>query len=264
MKTPLIIVFLSLLTAAVMAEPSDFSINSYRQDLQQALQQTGKQPAAQAKNNDRDKDNDQADKVIDNLMAVEVIKQVSISAFHKQKQSTTELRTSLCNQCHNRWPHRESRRLRSMLNMHNNKLACETCHLSAEIQKKPNTFRYLTDKQSQIIAQIQDQPVFIPYNSDLSTSVKSQWDAAVRDMSSQPDAKAKAKQLYRAIHQPLNRSEQQLQCNNCHRQQAPYLDLGDITHDKKQVADYQNNTIADFFSRYKDDDEQINIIKLLR
>lgn len=225
---------------------------------------------------------EEASTLIDNLTKgeteVEVVEQVAIPSFHNQEKSINELNTSLCSQCHNQWPHEKNTRLRSMLNMHNKKLACEACHFTTKQQGKKNdnkeqefdfNFQDLSDKTSLIIPLYKGQPALIAKEHPYAKHLKNQWQSAIniiRDdtTANVSDAKIGIIGIYSKVHKPLVAKDDHIQCDSCHQRDDSYLDLTPLINDKERLDRYQNNIISNFFSRYKKDDQKIQIINILR
>lgn len=218
-----------------------------------------------------------------NVSKIEVVKTVSIPAFHNQNESMNEMAASLCSQCHNQWPHEKNVRLRSMLNMHNSKMTCETCHFQLEVSEKNAFSRIKSTLEDSLIAPFNNgKPIIVPKEHEFSKAIKNQWLSAIETLSSaqindQADsleskqkaesitlAKTEIARLYSLIHRPLVNKKDHLQCDSCHRKDQPYLNLAPLINDDKRLERYSNNIIANFFSRYKEDGQKIKIINLLR
>ncbi len=294
----IIILLFSCITKLVNADIQIAEDNLFYQQMNSVSSLTEKQSEQRLQ---------QGRKAIESLTDEIVVEKVSISSFHKQEKSLNQLNTSICSQCHNQWPHEKNTRLRSMLNMHNKKLVCETCHFS--LSKADSTrsikefdFDYVdfldsdNNKISLIAPFYNGKAAYLDKYNGYSKALTSQWkttldylQGAVKAESSsskstdykvintkandselnltintEEQAEQHALQLYSQVHKPLVANENLVQCDDCHSRSGTVLDLSKLSNDKDRIEGYQNNVISNFFSRYKEDDQTIKIINLLR
>ncbi len=123
-------IFLSNSFSIAVAETASIEQNIYYQAMQESSSSTTNKEIDQQK---------KVQKIIDEILPIEVVEQVSIATFHNQEKSVNELSVSICSQCHNQWPHEKNARSRTLLNMHNKILSCESCHFALS-QKKESLF----------------------------------------------------------------------------------------------------------------------------
>lgn len=211
---------------------------------------------------------------------------LSVAAFHKRSEQMKTSKQPVCLSCHHALPHRDNERSRTFLNKHSNFVACETCHLRPKGVKLE--YRWLAydgvdagrdidvvnrhedrgdkdplkqEKQPSLIPQpgariapfYQDEPVLEYKADEFANKVKANW--------KQADEEGRAK-IKARLHAPLE--EKGAECQYCHDDEKPMLDLEALGASPEQVKKIQGNTIVRYFSRFRKDDQRIRIKDLLR
>jgi len=218
---------------------------------------------------------------------------LAVPPFHKRGKISDSLEHSFCTTCHMSPPHTKSERTRTFMNMHTQYIACETCHFRPEnvqltyqwqdtrdasvVRVKPELFRQTLKPEEKtkktlpakkeitkpakginpfykISPYYQDRPVALRNNETFAQATKDLW-----QQGSRLDEKSERRAL---IHAPL--SEKGPECKACHADKEALLDLADLGATAYQVEKIQNNIVAQFFARYKEKDQRIRIIDLLR
>ncbi|MCF7970408.1 MAG: hypothetical protein K9L22_04495 [Methylococcaceae bacterium] len=218
---------------------------------------------------------------------------LEVPPFHKRGKTSDSLAHSFCTTCHMSPPHTKSERTRTFMNMHTQYIACETCHFRPEnvaltyqwqdtrnaslVRVKPELFRQAVQPEDKtkktlpakkeitqpakginpfykIAPYYQDQAVALRNNEAFAQATKELW-----KKEGDLDNKAELRAL---IHAPL--AEKGPECNACHNDKESLLNLAELGATAYQVEKIQNNIIAQFFARYKDKDQRIRIINLLR
>jgi len=225
----------------------------------------------------------ETEKLISNTKKRDIIIDLAISPFHKRSTQITEQENSFCQGCHSQWPHKEQLRTRAMLNKHSSTIACETCHIRPEnslltyarwdinnqsfAPADMNGFTLNQDRNTgqdnnpklQIIPVFQSQPALIFRDHPFAKTAFEKWDKLTQAPTQSVKEKA---ELHTKLHTPL--SKDKTNCRSCHQQKQPLLDLKALGASDKQIKTIENNPIANFFERYKDDNERIQIIEMLR
>ena len=217
---------------------------------------------------------------------------LEVPPFHNRGKVDESLANSFCTTCHLTPPHSKSVRTRTFMNMHTQYIACETCHFRPEgvqlsyqwqdtrdasaVHAMPELFRQAiqTEKKTRSLTRktpvTQDVPGINPFykitpyyqqqpvnlrNDDLfAKESKNIWEQ---------DGDIKQKVERRAlIHAPL--SEKGPKCQACHTDKDPLLDLGVLGATEYQAEKIQNNIVTQFFSRYKEEEQRIRIMSLLK
>ncbi|MCH9697326.1 MAG: hypothetical protein K0U68_04405 [Gammaproteobacteria bacterium] len=213
---------------------------------------------------------------------VDIIERTRIRPFHKQPKYTETSSQAFCMNCHLPIPHTKNLRNRSFLNMHTTYIACETCHFRPEnITLDYQWFDYKTrqlqtgseslfkvikpktaeqkqaDKPRNTDLKIspfyQHQPVFLFKDSEQPKQLLKQWESG--DLPQRVMARAK-------IHAPLQTEGPE--CKACHDPDHQQLDLQQLGATRRQFKAITMHRIPLFFSRYKEDDQKIRIIDVLR
>ncbi len=240
----------------------------------------------------KDSETKKIQEMLSKLKEVEKLPALDVPPFHFQgvQTSSTEqglAEQSFCADCHTSTPHKKSVRTRSFLNMHSKSIACETCHLNVDqklsyqwlnSQEKLVDKINFEDKNSYLLVPVhQDVAVNTSKNSNFSKDILQQWQKNKKYIM-QKDQQAKqeshlSKQalLWQNIHQALNSSNvidnkepAQQTCISCHQQNDPKLNLFALGASKQRQQSFEQNIIARFFSRYKKEDDKINLIELLK
>jgi hypothetical protein len=213
----------------------------------------------------------EAEERLEGYQKPDMFTDLKVPPFHKRDAVSITSDNSLCHSCHTAWPHRQSNRTRAMLNKHTARIACETCHLRPE--KVPLTYAWWEmdteapipadknpfAKESKLASQrivplYQSQPALIFKSHPKAEALLKQWD-------SEQSTQGKAR-IHAAVHAPL--TKEQTTCRSCHQSKQPLLDLEALGASKQQIDTVVNNPIANFFGRYKKEDEHIQILELLR
>ena len=222
-----------------------------------------------------DKQLQEASKQIKALEVVE-LQQISLSPFHKRQSAIETDEEPICLSCHLSLPHRKNERKRTFLNMHSRYIACETCHLKSD--KTAFNYRWLAyngphagyevmsigatgEAQEQVpfmplpgarIAPfVGDEPAVI-FKSAHSAKRVTEWDSL--------DDPGKAK-LKARLHAPLQKEGPA--CEACHRSDG-LLNLDTLGADPIKKRQIEQNSIASFFARFKEQTERLRITDLLR
>jgi len=211
-----------------------------------------------------------AKQILTDVQELEVITDLKVSPFHKRAQeplTDEQIKSSqgFCQVCHSKWPHQKQVRSRAMLNKHTAKIACETCHLRPN--NKTLSYAWLDYKAQSLVAAsakkdtgvriapfYNTQPAIIFPGHPFVQKTLKQWKD---ELSIDEDAKT-----YATIHAPLTKNK--TSCKSCHQSKLPLLDLKSLGMNDDQVKTIEHNLIANFFGRYKNDNEQIRILELLR
>ena len=204
----------------------------------------------------------------------------------KEKMSISEL--SFCRTCHLPLPHQKNSRSRTFNNMHSRYIACETCHLDKNklnqqllIDDEDLQYRWFDyNKRTQI--NLTQSLLSISDNQDVNkrpTTVK------ITPFYQQQAVVITRQHLYvKKLQENWKMSDQQVKaeikvrthqylkaegegCHNCHRknddlqnndlqnnvhQSNGLLDLSALGATKQQIKAYGENSIVNFFKRYKD------------
>ena len=227
-----------------------------------------------------DKDTSEALQQIREHKKVEIVEQHTLAPFHHQTQQFVTLKEPFCQQCHLANPHRENSRNRSFLNMHSRYVACETCHLKSQAEAMVyNWLAYndpgvgsLIDASHSVhsLAEGAEQSIvprpgarLAPFKDDMpvplfadhpyADDVNQQW----QDADDQRKAELKA-QLHAALEKKGRR------CDSCHAVDQKLLDLPALGANEQQARRITHNAIANFFTRYKKDDQRLRLSDMLR
>ncbi|NOQ65501.1 MAG: hypothetical protein GQ582_13400 [Methyloprofundus sp.] len=226
-------------------------------------------------------------KTVDEYKKIERRGELEVPPFHKRTAEDDSLGNSFCTTCHLSPPHTKSVRSRTFMNMHTQYIACETCHFRPEnvplnyqwqdtrdgsvvaastglfrqtikLDKKDKAAILAAEKPKNTFLKItpyyQQQAVNLRKDSEFSKQTKAIWQQAKKT----PE-KVERRAL---IHAPL--TEKGPNCQACHIDKEALLDLAILGADKYQAAKIQNNIVTQFFGRYKEEDQKIRIIDLLK
>ena len=237
----------------------------------------------------------QIKKMLSSLKEVKTAPPLALAPFHFQDKESLESKHTVvtddslasqgfCATCHSSTPHKKSIKTRSFLNMHSKTLACQTCHLKVEQSldyQWQNKQGLLTKKidfndknQFLLVPVHQNTPVSLLAESDFAQNIINQWQKNNKKLT-QSNRLSKQALLWQNIHQVLelpanNKTKGQAQpslqhqCTDCHQQSRPKLNLFKLGASKQRQQDFEQNIIARFFSRYKMEDDKINLIELLK
>ena len=238
-------------------------------------------------------------KTLDEYTEVILRGELEVPPFHKRGEVDDSLGNSFCTTCHLTPPHTKSLRTRTFMNMHTRYLACETCHVRPEamaltyqwqdtrdaslVTAEPELFRQglkpkkdlkfgkeltsnkdlrpekvplpkLKDPFFKITPYYQQQSVAIRKDSAFAVDTKKIW-----QQGGVTEEKIKRRGL---VHAPL--SEKGPKCKACHTDEESLLNLTELGATVYQADKIQNNIVTQFFSRYKDEEQRIRIMSLLK
>ena len=213
--------------------------------------------------------------------------ELEVPPFHKRGKVDDSLGNSFCTTCHLTPPHTKSMRTRTFMNMHTQYIACETCHFRPEnvqlsyqwqdtrdassVQALPNLFRQGIKPEKEPKAEpmqktapknpfvkitpfYQQQAVGLRKTEAFAVETKEIW-----QRKGLTPEKVERRAL---IHAPL--SEKGPKCQACHSDKETLFDLADLGATNYQAEKIQNNIVTQFFSRYKDEEQRIRIMSLLK
>ena len=231
-----------------------------------------------------DKQLQEALKQIKEHKEIKLQDKLSVAAFHKRSEPMKISKQPVCLSCHHALPHRKNERSRTFLNKHSHYIACESCHLRPKNVKLE--YRWLAydgvnagreiaarsqqenkkeeDKLKQPLSLIpQTSARIVPFYQDrlalefkgdeFANKAKADW----KEANKEERAKIKAR-----LHAPLE--EKGPECQRCHGDEKPMLDLKTLGASPKQIKKIQRNTIVRYFTRFKKDDQRIRIKDLLK
>ncbi|OQK18232.1 hypothetical protein AU255_10475 [Methyloprofundus sedimenti] len=219
--------------------------------------------------------------------------ELEVPPFHKRGKEDASLGNSFCTTCHLSPPHTKSIRSRTFMNMHTQYIACETCHFRPEnvqlsyqwqdtrdasiVTPKPKLFRqaveaenkdtslpekkvitkdtYVINSFYKITPFYQQQAIGLRNDNAFAEETRKLW----QQEGSALELKAERRAL---IHAPL--TEKGPKCEACHNEKNPLLDLAELGATRYQLQKIQNNIVTQFFSRYKDEEQRIRIMSLLK
>lgn len=226
-------------------------------------------------------------KILDEYKKITVRAELEVPPFHKRGKVDATLDNSFCTTCHLTPPHTKSERSRTFMNMHTQYVACETCHFRPEdvqlsyqwqdtrdaslVSAEPKLFRQALqpdkkqkEKQTEkpkpkntaikISPFYKQQAVGLRKNEAFALETKKIWE--------QKGITAEKLKRRALIHAPLE--EKGPTCQACHTDENAMLNLADLGATAYQVDKVQNNIVTQFFSRYKDEEQRIRIMSLLK
>ncbi len=205
---------------------------------------------------------------------------ISLAPFHLPRKQKETLKQPFCLTCHLSKPHRKNQRKRSFLNRHIRDISCETCHLQARdinleyrwlAYDYPNTGEMIDSSISihmqadktktsilprpgvRIAPFYRGKPALLLHDDPYSVDIRQQWENA----SSEEQARLKVKLHASIIHNGHD-------CKKCHSENQNMLDLKLLGANEKQIHSIIGNKIAQFFTRYKNDTDSLQLSDLLR
>ena len=227
---------------------------------------------------------DEALKKIKDHKEIKLQENISVPVFHQRAEQPKTAKQAVCTNCHQSLPHRKNERSRTFMNMHSRYIACETCHMrpenisleyawlaydgadagnriAARSQKKKENKKDKSEPSLTLVPQTgakitpfyAEELALIFSDDDFAKNIKQDWQNA--------DENEKAKLKVR-LHAPLE--EKGPECQRCHGDDNPMLDLSALGASPEQAKKIQRNTIARFFARFKKDDQRIRIKDLLK
>lgn len=216
---------------------------------------------------------------VEQLQAYEPVQLQEVNGlqpFHRRAQPEETQLQPLCRNCHLRLPHRSSERKRTFLNMHSRFIACETCHLRPG--RVTFSYRWLAYDGPHAGIEVmpvgpgdtQDEPPFIPQPGarivpflENNPLVVFKDDTAFEDLMQRWEAgdDMDRARLKARLHAPLQ--PEGPECEGCHSGDR-MLDLQRLGATPAQVQAIEQNSIARFLSRFKDEKDRLRITDLLR
>jgi len=226
-------------------------------------------------------------KILEEYKKVTLRGELEVPPFHKRTKADDSLDNSFCSTCHLTPPHTKSMRTRTFMNMHAQYIACETCHFRPEnvqlsyqwqdtrdtssVQALPNLFRQEVKPEQgpkvQPIQKAKPKNPFIkitPYYQQQAVALRKNNAFALetKDIWEKKGLTPEKIQRRALIHAPL--SEKGPKCQACHSDKEGLFDLADLGATAYQAEKIQNNIVTQFFSRYKDEEQRIRIMSLLK
>jgi len=231
-------------------------------------------------------------KALEEYKQVKVRGELEVPPFHKRGKVDASLGNSFCSTCHMTPPHTKSVRSRTFMNMHTQYIACETCHFRPEgvqfdyqwqdtrdaslVPAKSKLFRQEVELEKKI-ARLPAKKVITkdtyninpfykitPFYQQQAVNLRND-DAFAKETKklwTQEGALIEKAERRALIHAPL--SEKGPTCQACHSQQDSLLNLAELGASAYQAEKIENNIVTQFFSRYKDEEQRIRIMSLLR
>ena len=206
---------------------------------------------------------------------------ITLSPFHKRSKREAMDAKEFCLLCHGSLPHKNNVRNRTFLNQHTEKLSCQTCHLNIrEGEKKSITYGWLLMSGPQMGTELaisasentsgvepldsahlkiapfdQGKRISVFDDEAIIVELHNTWEGG--------DADERA-EIHLQLHSPLKRDA--YNCSHCHTgsQDDDLLDLHYLGLSEEKIDAIRLNSIAHFFSRYKEPTQQIQLIDLLR
>ena len=231
-------------------------------------------------------------KTLEEYKKVTLRGELEVPPFHKRGKPDDSLGNSFCTTCHLTPPHTKSLRTRTFMNMHTQYIACETCHFRPEGKKlsyqwqdtrdasvvnaMPGLFRQAVQTEKKTRSLTRNTPVtkdvpginpfykITPYYQQQAVNLRNDNVFAKESKKIwQQEGIVRQKVERRAlIHAPL--SEKGPKCGACHSDEDPLLDLAVLGATEYQAEKIQHNIVTQFFSRYKDEEQRIRIMNLLK
>lgn len=226
-------------------------------------------------------------KILQEYKKVTLRGELEVPPFHKRGKVDDSLANSFCTTCHLTPPHTKSMRTRTFMNMHTQYIACETCHFRPEgvqlsyqwqdtrdassVQALPNLFRQGVKPEKETkakpIQKAEPKNPFVkiaPYYQQQAVSLRKNEAFALetKNIWQQEGLTPEKVQRRALIHAPL--SEKGPKCQACHSDKETLFDLADLGATAYQTEKIENNIVTQFFSRYKDEEQRIRIMNLLK
>ena len=226
-------------------------------------------------------------KILQDYKKVALRGELEVPPFHKRGKVDDSLGNSFCTTCHLTPPHTKSMRTRTFMNMHTQYIACETCHFRPEnaplsyqwqdtrdastVAVRTSLFRQAVkpekEAKPEAIQMVEPQNPFIkitPFYQQQAVGLRKDHAFAqeTKTIWQQTGVTAEKVQRRALIHAPL--SEKGPKCQACHSDKETLFDLADLGATAYQAEKIQNNIVTQFFSRYKDEEQRIRIMSLLK
>ncbi|MCG8038107.1 MAG: hypothetical protein JAZ19_13845 [Candidatus Thiodiazotropha taylori] len=203
------------------------------------------------------------DKTIEMIQAhqpIEITEPLKVSPFHNQQLPEQQMQRDFCISCHTLYPHSNSERYRSYLNMHVGFLSCASCHFKPDNidfdyrwHEWGDIFDGKPSRTRQIMPFYQQGAETLTRKHPEISAMLAAWEQA--------EARERA-ELHLKIHTPLERDGSQ--CGVCHTEQNSLLDYQALGYSPEEIKAIQQNRIAKFLSDEKFKDKPIKLMDLLQ
>ncbi|MCG8486075.1 MAG: hypothetical protein MI756_01250 [Chromatiales bacterium] len=191
---------------------------------------------------------------------IEFAEPLKVSPFHNQQQPENRTERDFCISCHTVYPHSNSERYRSYLNMHVGYLACASCHFKPENVDFDYRWHAWADiakgkpsKSRHIVPFYQQSAETLTRNHPQISAMLDAWERS--------ELAAKA-ELHLKIHTPLERDGPA--CDVCHTEQNSALDYQALGYSTEEIKAIQENRISKFLSDENFKDRPIKLMDLLQ
>jgi len=189
----------------------------------------------------------EGDEKVKHYLGYRVLEEMKIEGhFHHIDYEMEPDNRSYCVECHGDIPHDKKKEIRAFGNMHSAFIACETCHVRLEDDKKTGIFKWYDRKTGEIIPSPIKEGVapslyhakIIPFERidgmlqriDTQNRIDFAREYHQTEKTLSELQKAKAKKI---IHKIIN--EKPYLCENCHRKQDTLLSFKDLGYSKKRA-----------------------------
>jgi cytochrome c553 len=191
---------------------------------------------------------------------IEFAEPLKVSPFHNQQRPEEQADRDFCISCHTVYPHSNSERYRSYLNMHVSYLSCASCHFRPEntnFEYRWHEWATLSDGQESNTRHI------IPFYRQGAETMSRQHPEirAMLDTWEKSDLNQKV-ELHLKIHTPLEQDGPQ--CDACHTDQNSVLDYQALGYSAEEIKTIQENRISKFLSDEQFKDKPIKLMDLLQ
>lgn len=189
----------------------------------------------------------ESDQKVKYYLGYRVLEEMKIKGhFHHIDYDMEPDNRSACVECHGDIPHDKKKTIRAFANMHAAFLACETCHVRLEGDKKTGVFKWYSRKTGEIIPSPIKPGVepgryhakIVPFeringrlervDSQSRIDFAREYKKAENTLSERQKAKAK-----KIIHQLV--SEKPYLCEDCHRKEGSLLPFEKLGYSKKRT-----------------------------
>jgi len=195
-------------------------------------------------------------------LGYKVIKEEELERhFHRVGDSVIHDEINLCIKCHGDIPHDKNKAVRAFLNMHSDFLACETCHIrinkekkfvwydkiNGEVKESIEISKYLSNSKMKLIPMVLERGVFIrPDSSELRKFVE-EFRKVVNKL-----PPAKKSQGLKLIHKYTDNNP--VRCDECHALtiDLSYLPLLEIGYKRERVLQILSNEVVGMVNKYKE------------
>lgn len=189
----------------------------------------------------------EGDEKVKHYLGYRVLEEMKIEGhFHHIDYTMVPDNRSACVECHGDIPHDKKKEIRAFGNMHSAFIACETCHVRLEGDKKTGVFKWYDRKTGEIIESPIEEGVepgryhakIIPFervdgslqrlDSQSSIDFSREYQKTEKILSERQKAKAK-----KIIHKFID--EKPYLCENCHRTEDTLLPFEKLGYSKKRA-----------------------------